>query len=120
RAAIAASVNARPAGNPHMRGFATTIADVARASGRTMVAYQYSPLGGPLDTEVVRTLHAANVPFLLGTSNAMRAIRMLTQRRDAWARATSDAGGDPARGPVAANADQSWDFLSARERLVAS
>src|SRR5262249_3284775 len=39
RPAIAASVNARPAGNPHMRRFATTIAEVARASGRTIVAY---------------------------------------------------------------------------------
>ena len=120
RPVIAASVNARPAGNPHMRGFATTIAAAARASGRTFVAYQYSPLGGPLDTEVIRTLHAANVPFLLGTSNSMRAIRVLTQRRDAWARAARDGGDDRAREPVAANADQSWDFLSARERLVAS
>ena len=34
-----------------MRGFARTFADQARASGRTVVAYQYSPLGGPLDPE---------------------------------------------------------------------
>jgi acetyltransferase len=120
RPAIAASVNARPAGNPHMRRFATTIAEAARASGRTFVAYQYSPLGGPLDTEVIRTLHAANVPFLLGTSNAMRAIRVLAQRREAWARATTDGDDSPALGAVAPNADQSWDFLRARERLVAS
>jgi acyl-CoA synthetase (NDP forming) len=119
RPVIATSVNARPAGNPHMRRFATTIADVARASGRTIVAYQYSPLGGPLDTEVVRTLHAANVPFLLGTSNAMRVLRVLAQRREYWARAAIDRGGDPAHGAVAPNANQSWDFLGARERLVA-
>jgi acetyltransferase len=120
RPVIAASVNARPAGNPHMRRFATTIAEVARASGRTIVAYQYSPLGGPLDTEVVRTLHAANVPFLLGTSNAMRALRVLAQRREYWARAATDRDGDSAHGAVAPNADQSWDFLGARERLVAT
>jgi acyl-CoA synthetase (NDP forming) len=119
RPVIAASVNARPAGNPHMRRFATTIADVARATGRTMVAYQYSPLGGPLDTEVVRTLHAANVPFLLGTSNAMRALRGLAQRREYWAHAALDRGGDPAHGAVAPKDGRSWDFLGARERLVA-
>ena len=120
RPLIAASVNARPAGNPHMRRFATTIAEAARASGRTFVAYQYSPLGGPLDTEVIRTLHGANVPFLLGTSNTMRAIRVLAQRRDAWARAATDSGSGPAHAAVAPNGNQSWDFLSARERLVAS
>src|SRR5262249_5344354 len=86
----------------------------------TLVAYQYSPLGGPLDTEVVRTLHAANVPFLLGTSNAMRAIRVLAQRRDAWARAATDGGAGPSPGVGAPHASQSWDFLSARERLIAS
>ena len=42
--------------------------DAARASGRTVVAYQSSPLGGPLDPEVVKTLHSADMPFLLGTS----------------------------------------------------
>jgi acyl-CoA synthetase (NDP forming) len=100
-----------------MRRFATSIAEAARASGRTFVAYQYSPLGGPLDTEVIRTLHDASVPFLLGTSNTMRAIRVLAQRRAHWERAASDG---PARGAVASAAGQSWDFLSARERLVAS
>jgi acetyltransferase len=116
RPVIAASVNARPAGNPRMRRFATTIAEAARASGRTMVAYQYSPLGGPLDTEVIHTLHAANVPFLLGTSNTMRAIRILAQRREAWER----AGVEPAPRSMPFAAGGSWDFLSARERLVTS
>jgi len=118
RPVIAASVNARPAGNPNMRRFAATIADVARASGRTLVAYQYSPLGGPLDIEVVHTLHDANVPFLLGTSNAMRAIRVLAQRSEYWARAVSD--GATVTPVVDQRADRSWDFLSAREKLVAS
>jgi acetyltransferase len=119
RPVIAASVNARPAGNPHMRRFATIIADVARASDRTMVAFQYSPLGGPLDSEVVRTLHAANVPFLLGTSNTMRAIRALGQRAEYWSRAARDGGGHAPRA-LTPHGDQPWDFLSARERLVAS
>src|SRR5262249_35197693 len=114
RPAIAASVNARPAGNPHMRRFATTIAEVARASGRTIVAYQYSPLGGPLDTEVIRTLHAAQVPFLLGTSNAMRALKALGQRAEYWAH-----GDAPMRSGPAPHEALAWDFLSARERLVA-
>jgi len=119
RPVIAASVNARPAGNPHMRRFATTIAEVARASGRSIVAYQYSPLGGPLDSEVIRTLHAAQVPFLLGTSNTMRAIRHLAQRRDDWCRAAAD-GPAPVRGSVVPDAAQSWDYMSASERLAAS
>jgi acetyltransferase len=117
RPVIAASVNARPAGNPRMLRFATTIAEAARASGRTFVAYQYSPLGGPLDAEVIRTLHAADVPFLLGTSNAMRAIRALGQRAEYWARAES-AG--PAPASIEPSAAEAWDFLGARERLVAS
>jgi acetate---CoA ligase (ADP-forming) len=119
RPAIAASVNARPAGNKHMRHFAETMAGVARASGRTLVAYQYSPLGGPLDTDVIRTLHAAQVPFLLGTSNAMRALRFLGQRGEYWARAGHHHD-DGARHVKAAIAHGPWDFLAARRRLVAS
>jgi acyl-CoA synthetase (NDP forming) len=119
RPAIAASVNARPPGNKHMRRFAETMAGVARASGRTLVAYQYSPLGGPLDTDVIRTLHAAHVPFLLGTSNAMRALRFLAQRSAYWARAgKDDAAG--VRTAQAAVEHGPWDFLSARSLLVAS
>ncbi len=49
RPMVAASVSAHPAGSEIMRRFARTIADAARNSGRTVVAYQYSPLGGPLD-----------------------------------------------------------------------
>jgi acetate---CoA ligase (ADP-forming) len=120
RPVIAASVNARPAGNPRMLRFATTIAEAARASGRTFVAYQYSPLGGPLDSEVIRTLHAANVPFLLGTSNTMRAIKALGQRGEYWMRVALEGIGLPSPSPIAPAGDQAWDFLSARERLVAS
>ncbi len=114
RPVIAASVSARPIGNAHMHGFAATMAEVARASGRTIVAYQYSPLGGPLDQEIVQTLHAAGVPFLLGISNAMRALKYLGARRDAWARAgRSMAVPTPSR----AAAVTQWDFLAARRLL---
>jgi acetate---CoA ligase (ADP-forming) len=122
RPTLAASVAARPAGSETMRRFARTFADAARASGRTVVAYQYSPLGGPLDAEIVRTLHGAQVPLLLGISNAMAALQHLPLRREYWHRAakpdvsdqtsrrSATSVGDPAR----------WDFLSARAALVAS
>jgi acetate---CoA ligase (ADP-forming) len=116
RPVIAASVSARPIGNAHMRHFAATIANVARTSGRTIVAYQYSPLGGPLDSEIIRTLHAAQVPFLLGTSNAMRTIKFLAQRSAYWARAGGGPGESRRAPPVAQGAP--WDFLAARQRLL--
>jgi acyl-CoA synthetase (NDP forming) len=122
RPIIAASVAAKPVGNETMRRFARTFADAARTSGRTVVAYQYSPLGGPLDSEIIKTLHGAQVPLLLGISNAMGALKHLPLRRAYWARAAkadapeqvgsgSDAclGGDLPR----------WDFLTARQVLVA-
>lgn len=87
RPAIAASVTVRGGGNPGMRRLADDIAAAARASGRTFVAYQYSPLGGPLDADMIATLHAAQVPILLGTPNAMRTLRYLPMRRAFWARA---------------------------------
>src|SRR5262249_32262295 len=49
RPVLAASLAARPVGSATMRRFAQIFADAARASGCTVVAYQYSPLGGPLD-----------------------------------------------------------------------
>src|SRR5262245_59925306 len=106
-----------------MRRFARTFADAARTSGRTVVAYQYSPLGGPLDPEIVRTLHCAQVPLLLGISNAMGALRHLPIRREYWTRVAPEdvpdraangsgpgTGGDPAR----------LDFLGIRDALIAS
>ena len=53
RPVLVASLFAKAAGNERMRDFAKTFADAARTSGRTIVAYQYTPLGGPLDTEIV-------------------------------------------------------------------
>ena len=91
RPVIAASVSVRAGGNESMRRLASHIADAARGSGRTFVAFQYSPLGGPLDSELIGTLHAAHVPILLGTTNAMRALRYLPIRRAYWARCIKSA-----------------------------
>jgi acetyltransferase len=82
RPVIAASVSARPVGREHMQRLARTIADAARKSGHTMVAYSYSPLGGPLDPEVVNALHAAGIPYLLGITSAMSVLKNLSVRRD--------------------------------------
>jgi succinyl-CoA synthetase beta subunit len=58
------------------------------------------------------------VPFLLGTSNAMRALRFLAQRGEYWSRAGREGGGvDPAAVAVAPGP---WDFLDSRRRLVAA
>ena len=45
-----------------------------------------------MDEEIVRTLHAANVPLLLGIQNAMGALKQLKQRRD-FALGREPAGG---------------------------
>ena len=115
---LVASLFAKAAGNERMRGFARTFADAARTSGRTIVAYQYSPLGGPLDAEIVETLHAAKVPLLLGTANAMGALRYLAVRRDYRARVAAAAATSVAT--AAATHLGGDDFLSVRNALVAS
>src|SRR5262249_50963829 len=53
RPVIAASVTMRADGSGHMRRLANTIAAAARSSGRTFAAFQYTPLGGPLDLEMI-------------------------------------------------------------------
>jgi acyl-CoA synthetase (NDP forming) len=116
RPVLAASVSAHPAGSEIMRRFARTFADAARNSGRTVVAYQYSPLGGPLDSEIVSTLHTARVPLLLGIANAMSALKYLRIRRDYWTHADMRVA-EPA--PPAAAGDLG-SFLTARSALVAS
>ncbi len=124
RPVLAASVSARPVGSEGMRGFAQTFADAARASGRTVVAYQYSPLGGPLDPDIVQTLHSAQDPLLLGISNAMGALKYLSIRRNYWTRPmTEDAQDERRRGsaaPAVARNPEHWNFLAARKALVAS
>ncbi len=96
RPVIAASVSVRAGGNESMRRLGTGIATAARASGRTFVAFQYTPLGGPLDSEMIGTLHAAGVPVLLGTTNTMQALRYLPMRRDYWLRAATGTRRDAA------------------------
>jgi acyl-CoA synthetase (NDP forming) len=123
RPTLAASVAARPAGNETMQRFARTFADAARTSGRTVVAYQYSPLGGPLDPEIVRTLHGAQVPLLLGISNAMGALRHLPLRREYWTRASTEDASDRAgngSGPGMGGDPGRRDFLDIRDALIAS
>jgi acetate---CoA ligase (ADP-forming) len=115
RPIVAASVAAKPAGSEIMRRFARTIADAACASQCTVVAYQYSPLGGPLDSEIVSTLHSAQVPLLLGIANAMAALKFLPTRCNYWKRAANEHAADQ---PMAAG--DLGDFLAAREALVAS
>ena len=60
RPIIAASIIAAPV--ERMRRIARAIAETARTSGRTIVAYQPSSLGA-IDDEIVNTLHAAGVPL---------------------------------------------------------
>ena len=125
RPVIAASVSARPVGNEGMRRLASTYADVARSSGRTIVAYQYSPLGGPLDPDIVGMLHAARIPFLLGTANAMRVLKYLALRQGYWARsaregAASEWNAGAERAVQAASHLGDCDFLAARNALIAS
>jgi acetate---CoA ligase (ADP-forming) len=115
RPAIAASVNVRAGGNESVRRLATGLADAARSSGRTFVAFQYSPLGGPLDAELIGGLHAARVPVLLGVGNAMRALRYLPMRRDFWSRAAVPA---PPRGAATACDFRNADFMTLRKALT--
>lgn len=117
RPVIAASVSVRAGGNESMRRLASHIADAARSSGRTFVAFQYTPLGGPLDSELIATLHGANVPILLGTTNAMRALRYLPMRRAYWARGVA-----PVERRVRAKAGLDFanaGFMAIREALLA-
>lgn len=117
RPVIAASVNVRTGGNETMRRLATAIAGASSASGRTFVAFQYSPLGGPLNSEMIATLHAAQVPVLLGISSAMRSLRYLPMRRDYWNSAAATTMPSEAS-PIGAHIDPGGDFLSARKALT--
>jgi acetate---CoA ligase (ADP-forming) len=117
RPVIAASVSVRAGGNESTRRLAGVIADAARASGRTFVAFQYTPLGGPLDSAMIGMLHEARVPVLLGISNTMRALRYLPMRRNYWQRAATLANADPAVPRMAADS-HAGDFLMMRKTLL--
>ena len=117
RPVIAASVNVRTGGNESMRRLATGIAAASCASGRTFVAFQYSPLGGPLDGEMIATLHAARVPVLLGISSAMRSLRYLPIRRDYWNRAAATTAQSEVPS-IGGHIGADGDFLSVRKTLT--
>jgi acetyltransferase len=114
---IAAAVNAAPAPHDRMRRIADAIADAARSSGRSIVAYQVSPLG-PLDGELVAKLNAAGVPFLMGVASTMSALKHLPRRQEFAVRAPARAPGETIQDGVAACASR--DFLGLRRALVES
>jgi acetyltransferase len=96
-----------------MRQIAGAIADAARTSGRTIVAYHPTALG-PVDGEIVKTLHAARVPLLMGIAGAMGALKhLLHPQQDAVACSNSEAAMlEQAAAPFPA------DFLAARTALA--
>lgn len=116
RPIIAGTVNVAPV--DRLRRIAGAIADAARTSGRTIVAYQSSPLG-PLDDEIVRTLHAAKVPLLLGIQNAMGALRQLKLRRD-FAIRSAEMPLDDVQPIVRSNDPMPQDYISAQRALKAA
>jgi acetate---CoA ligase (ADP-forming) len=124
RAMIATTVSARQISEKERR-FADLLAERARAGGRQMLAFQHSPLGGPLDAEIVHTLHAAGIPFLLGGRNAMRVLRHLPLAHEyrAYAQARDWSGDEQVEARMASvtgvGAMRS-DFLSARALLIES
>jgi acyl-CoA synthetase (NDP forming) len=113
RPIIATAVNAVPAPHDRMRRIASAVADTARASGGTIVAYQVSPLGS-LDSKLVEILHAAHVPLLLGTASAMNALKQLPRYR-AGAGEMRDTTAPTTAAPLA-----NWNFMSARQALLES
>jgi acyl-CoA synthetase (NDP forming) len=113
RPIIATAVNAVRAPHDRMRKIAAAIAGAARSSGRTIIAYQVSPLG-PVDGELVASLQSAGVPFLMGIASSIGALKHLP-RRQAFA-ARKGAAADPA----ACAHPTGWDFPSMRQALVES
>jgi acyl-CoA synthetase (NDP forming) len=112
RPIIATAVNAVPAPHDRMRRIASAIADTARGSGNTIVAYQVSPLG-PLDWELVASLHDAHVPFLMGTASAMGALKHLPRYRAMAAQQRGTAERVKAAPP-------DWSFMNLRQALLDS
>lgn len=113
RPIIAVAVNAMPAPHDRMRRIASVIADTAQRSKSEIVAYQMSPLG-PLDSELVASLHAAHVPLLMGSASAMGALRHLPHYR-AMADEKTRAVLDQAKA-----APPDWTFMTVRQALLES
>ncbi len=120
RPMIAAAVSARPIGSKNMRHLARTIADAARKTDRTFIAYSNSPLGGPFDPEVINPLHAAGIPYLLGITNCMNVLKYLPMRRDLWRRAAAQNARQNAKEHDTVSRGKNLDFLTARDALLAS
>jgi acetyltransferase len=113
RPIIATAVNAVPAPHDRMRKIAAAIADTARSSGRTIVAYQVSPLG-PVDGELVASLQAAGVPFLMGIASSIGALKHLPRRQAFAARTVAPVDAAACARPAG------WNFLNMRQALVES
>jgi acyl-CoA synthetase (NDP forming) len=77
---IAINVSAKSGQGQRTRRFAETVASISLNGDRCIAAYQYSHLGGDLDPSLVNALHEGGVPLLLGTQNAMKALRYLGVR----------------------------------------
>jgi acetyltransferase len=77
-------------------------------------------LSGPLDQDIVETLHAANVPFLLGIPNGMKALKYLPQRTEYRVRAAAARLFDPAAMKAKPKPTADHGFLSMRRALTGS
>ena len=123
RPTLAASVAAPARRERDHAAFARTFADAARTSGRTVVAYQYSPLG------------VRSIPRSSGRCIARRSLccsahrtrwvrsRHLPLRREYWTRAATEDASDRAgngAGPAIGGDPIRWGFLDIREALIAS
>ncbi len=111
---IACAVSAS-ANTAQMRRFAGIFADAAKTSGRTVAAYQPSPLGAALNPDIVSTLNDGGVPLLLGISEAMAALERLIARQRFWTRARLAPPGGVVAGGVLPG-----DFVSLRAALLAA
>jgi acyl-CoA synthetase (NDP forming) len=98
-----------------MRAFAKAVARAAPTSDKVIVTYGTSALG-PIDGELVTTLHAAGVPYLAGTQRAVQAISALQEYRRYRERAEPAA---PRTHPPQENLPRGvLPFLTARDLLV--
>jgi acyl-CoA synthetase (NDP forming) len=118
---IAINVSAKRGQGQRTRRFAETIAHISRKSERCIVGYQYSHLGGDFDTALVDALHEGAVPLLLGTQNAMRALRYLYLRNQLRANfAGSLLARRPAPSALSGPSTIPQGFLAQREMLLSA
>ena len=113
---VAINVSAKAGQGPRTRRFAETIARLSRASDRCIVGYQYTHLGGDLDGSLIDALHDSGVPLLLGTQNAMKALRYLGRRETLRSAFIAPAP----KTSMPAGASISSGFIAQRDILIAS